>query len=917
MAAPKQRRGSDVGEGKKTQSKRRIDASSIHRSILHKLHLKPQEKHALTPEEAKEMALANAPLLPGRRRVLHRSLLDFVPRCSRLRSISFAAVQINARGCLPPVPPPFFQEQSEVTTKAKDSVDCGASRRGADCYERERSCSSSSGNLHWGPWALLMETVHSAAQQAQIVVVGIQRVRRPHREQWHRCLSSLLVDCLPPSAQKKRPAHPTHRPSSASSSPHSNEVECFQATMSTLPKGFQNQLLLVFVHRSLSPDFCLLDTAAVQLGSRRGSCKEPKSSLSREGKTRSCPDLDHQLKTIDSECTGTQDSGHASRGTNAGFLSWKEEESERIFYGGVALRCMIYNSVLNFVCVDLFEEEEEDEFILPGNLTSERQMAIYHILALRHRQKRLAVDALRRQQFCSIMNSLHFKVENQWQPTITCVPLLVLGAPDLLPPGPGIIHACPSFSPSSSPRKTGSSRTSGRDVSFLRAAESSAACTPAEHCSAGEKEGERSREGRPASTGEASDNRRSAVGEEFAEQKQGLRSDSTKRQEAENFLVLDFQERRRRRAPPFFVRLKAGTDQGEKVTLAEDSRAIDLLRRKYTSPEDQQPPTASEEPFPREACKGRPRQRGCPSCFFGGVRRRKRRTEDLGCTWIQGHWTVEPVDLDPLKVAYRKLTEILLTAAPGDVSRVSVDPPLLDLPPIRPFEPLPFCVCISNEHSILPAAYSILCLSESGRSIVPLVERSRLHSGSDAFRRSHRGRPYSPPLRQTEAPPSLFVVTPHGTEVGGRAKSTETHNRFQPKSPYVKPLLPGEYDVEDEEGVLPSPHPAEDAADLFSSDAERILPSTRFDDNEDTSRRRAAPETVPTTLSLPDGSTGLASLDGGSWAASATLAARKEEEAAVQTLSGTAGNAKEYRSSRRGRSASFDEGRINAWPGCA
>lgn len=44
MAAPRQRRGSDVVEGKKKQSKRRIDASSIHRSILQKLHLKTQGK---------------------------------------------------------------------------------------------------------------------------------------------------------------------------------------------------------------------------------------------------------------------------------------------------------------------------------------------------------------------------------------------------------------------------------------------------------------------------------------------------------------------------------------------------------------------------------------------------------------------------------------------------------------------------------------------------------------------------------------------------------------------------------------------------------------------------------------------------------------------------------------------------------
>lgn len=120
-------------------------------------------------------------------------------------------------------------------------------------------------------------------------------------------------------------------------------------------------------------------------------------------------------------------------------------------------------------------------------------------------------------------------------------------------------------------------------MSFPEGSESSAGCTPPEHCGAGEGEAgggeERGREGRPASTGEPSHKRSPAVGEESAQQKQGLQLDVMKRQEADDSVVLEFQERRRRRALPFFVRLKAGADQGEKVTLAEDSRAIDLLRR--------------------------------------------------------------------------------------------------------------------------------------------------------------------------------------------------------------------------------------------------------------------------------------------------------------------------------------------------
>lgn len=178
--------------------------------------------------------------------------------------------------------------------------------------------------------------------------------------------------------------------------------------------------------------------------------------------------------------------------------------------------------------------------------------------------------------------SLHFKVENQWQPTITCLPLLVLGAPDLLPPGPGIVHACPSFSPSCSPRKappnpTGRPQDSGSDVALRGGSESRAARTDRATTAGGEAK--RYHDGKPASAGEESGSRCPLVGEEAGRgQTPPLQSDPVRSPESESPVVLDFAGRRRR-APPFFVRSKAGADQADKVTLAEDSRAVDLLRR--------------------------------------------------------------------------------------------------------------------------------------------------------------------------------------------------------------------------------------------------------------------------------------------------------------------------------------------------
>lgn len=254
------------------------------------------------------------------------------------------------------------------------------------------------------------------------------------------------------------------------------------------------------------------------------------------------------------------------------------------------------------------------------------------------------------------------------------------------------------------------------------------------------------------------------------------------------------------------------------------------------------------------------------------------------------------------------------------------------------------------------------------------MERSRLHSGSDAFRRSHRGRHYSPFLKQTEAPSSLFVVKRHGAEAAA-AKSVETPDSLLPKSPPAEPLLPEDFEGEDEEeAVLPCPHPAEDAAQLFphvlAADVQRVLPSGGGT-GENTGTLPKEVQKTTGTLSPPDG--GLASFDGGSWAAAATLAAREvrelsadvrgetrdkegefpcdvsrsgsatagpvrishgyfaspscragsegdqvQEEAAQAGSEGIEDGKKGYANSRMGRSASFDGGvRINTWRGCA
>ncbi|KAL8448352.1 hypothetical protein Emed_003882 [Eimeria media] len=58
--------------------------------------------------------------------------------------------------------------------------------------------------------------------------------------------------------------------------------------------------------------------------------------------------------------------------------------------------------------------------------------------------------------------------------------------------------------------------------------------------------------------------------------------------------------------------------------------------------------------------------------------------------------------------------------------KLLVDPPLLQLPPVRPFEPMQLKICLSNPHESLPTAYRVYCLSDSG---TPQDERQGLQEG--------------------------------------------------------------------------------------------------------------------------------------------------------------------------------------------
>ncbi|KAL8275003.1 hypothetical protein Esti_001059 [Eimeria stiedai] len=94
--------------------------------------------------------------------------------------------------------------------------------------------------------------------------------------------------------------------------------------------------------------------------------------------------------------------------------------------------------------------------------------------------------------------------------------------------------------------------------------------------------------------------------------------------------------------------------------------------------------------------------------------------------WMCCRLIVESVDADRVKTQCTELRRTLRQEG-RCLSKLLVDPPLLQLPPVRPFEPMQLKVCLSNPHESLPTAYRVFCLSDSGKSIVPLSYVSYWH----------------------------------------------------------------------------------------------------------------------------------------------------------------------------------------------
>lgn len=94
--------------------------------------------------------------------------------------------------------------------------------------------------------------------------------------------------------------------------------------------------------------------------------------------------------------------------------------------------------------------------------------------------------------------------------------------------------------------------------------------------------------------------------------------------------------------------------------------------------------------------------------------------------WVSCRLLVESVDMDQVKNQCKEIRRTLKQEG-RCLSKLIVDPPLLQLPPVRPFEPLELKISLSNPHESLPTAYAVYCLSDTGKSIVPLSQVSYWH----------------------------------------------------------------------------------------------------------------------------------------------------------------------------------------------
>ncbi|CDJ30897.1 uncharacterized protein EMH_0032790 [Eimeria mitis] len=137
---------------------------------------------------------------------------------------------------------------------------------------------------------------------------------------------------------------------------------------------------------------------------------------------------------------------------------------------------------------------------------------------------------------------------------------------------------------------------------------------------------------------------------------------------------------------------------------------------------------------PRGAPRGSPAgdPQGLPHGVCGGSIAR------FWVRWMSCRLVVERVDAERVKTTCNELRQTLKQEG-RSLSKLIIDPPLLQLPPIRPFEPMELKISLSNPHVTLPTAYSVYCLSDSGKAIVPLSHVSYWHG---ALSRKWQGGPF-------------------------------------------------------------------------------------------------------------------------------------------------------------------------------
>lgn len=115
---------------------------------------------------------------------------------------------------------------------------------------------------------------------------------------------------------------------------------------------------------------------------------------------------------------------------------------------------------------------------------------------------------------------------------------------------------------------------------------------------------------------------------------------------------------------------------------------------------------------------------------------------------------VPSVDAERLRHLYRSVWRSLKSGE-EESAAVKIDPPIIELPPIRPFVPANVKFVIRNCNKT-PVVFSVLCLRDSGRNMVPVSTQSFLH-------RAKLGQSYS-----TSIPPKTPRSDPQQIEEENR-----------------------------------------------------------------------------------------------------------------------------------------------------